>query len=59
MVTFEITVFLIFMFCREVYSGSLMVDNGEPIINRSIGPLRQINADSGLYIGKAYMDFQR
>lgn len=39
-------------YCREVYAGSLMVDNGDAIVSRSTGPLRQINADSGLYIGE-------
>ena len=36
---------------REVYAGSLMVDHGDSIVDRSNGPLRQINADTGLYIG--------
>ena len=32
-----------------------MVDNGDAIVHKSAGPMRQINADSGLYIGEWLM----
>lgn len=36
---------------REEFTGSMMVDNGEAIVTHSRGSFRQINANSGLYIG--------
>lgn len=39
-------------YCREIYSASMVVDNGDVIMNQSMGPFRRINANSGLYIGK-------
>ncbi|XP_065220791.1 pikachurin-like [Planococcus citri] len=44
---------------REVYVASLMVDNGEAIVSKMTGPLRQMNSDSGLYIGGLESEFMR
>lgn len=37
--------------CRNLQEGTLKVDGGKPIVQRSPGKLRQLNTDAGLYVG--------
>uniref|UniRef100_A0A336M7N9 CSON011653 protein n=1 Tax=Culicoides sonorensis TaxID=179676 RepID=A0A336M7N9_CULSO len=36
---------------RNLQEGTLKVDGGKPIVQRSPGKLRQLNTDAGLYVG--------
>lgn len=42
---------LLFLF-RSLQEGTLEVDGGKTIVRRSPGKLRQLNTDTGLYVGK-------
>lgn len=37
---------------RNLQEGSLEVDGGRSIVQRSPGKLRQLNTDTGLFVGK-------
>lgn len=37
---------------RNLQEGTLKVDGGKPIVQRSPGKLRQLNTDTGLYVGE-------
>lgn len=42
---------IFFSTCRNLQEGTLKVDGGKPIVQRSPGKLRQLNTDAGLYVG--------
>lgn len=37
---------------RNLQDGSIEVDGGKPVGKRSPGKLRQLNTDTGLYVGE-------
>lgn len=47
---------IFFYFERNLQEGSLKVDGGKPIIQRSPGRLRQLNTDAGLFVGRLSLD---
>lgn len=40
------------MRCRNLQDGSIEVDGGKSVSKRSPGKLRQLNTDTGLYVGQ-------
>ena len=42
---------IVYGFCRNEQKASLVVDNGHEVIVESPGQLRQLNTDTGLFIG--------
>lgn len=40
---------------RNEQEGSITVDQGKTVSNRSPGKLKQLNTDTGLYIGKSFI----
>lgn len=52
MILIEIKLIFFFCNCRNLQEGSLEVDGRKSIVQRSPGKLRQLNTDTGLYVGE-------
>lgn len=51
-VNYSFNEFQIEIFNRNLQDGSIEVDGGVEVSKRSPGKLRQLNTDTGLYVGK-------